>query len=75
MRVGSADIDDRQAQLLIDGILFAFQEQTADDDVILKGFGTVMNSLGVRVQPHLPQISSTILWRLNNKSAKVSILI
>ena len=69
--LGSADLDDRQAELLVDGILFAFQEQTVEDTVILNGFGTVMNSLGVRVKPYLQQICSTILWRLNNKSAKI----
>lgn len=26
---------------------------------------------GIRVKPYLTQIVSTILWRLNNKSAKV----
>lgn len=29
------------------------------------------NSLGRRVKPYLPQICGTVLWRLNNKSAKV----
>ncbi|KAI9347201.1 armadillo-type protein [Zopfochytrium polystomum] len=69
--LGSSDIDDRLEEVLIDGILYAFQEQTVEDVVMLNGFGTVVNSLGVRVKPYLPQICSTILWRLNNKSAKV----
>lgn len=38
---------------------------------MLDGFGTVVNALGIRVKPYLTQIVSTILWRLNNKSAKV----
>ena len=38
---------------------------------MLNGFGTIVNSLGKRVKPYLPQICGTILWRLNNKSAKV----
>jgi len=38
---------------------------------MLNGFGTVVNALGKRVKPYLPQICGTILWRLNNKSAKV----
>lgn len=29
------------------------------------------SSTGIRVKPYLTQIVSTILWRLNNKSAKV----
>ena len=38
---------------------------------MLNGFGVVVNSLGLRVKPYLPQICGTILWRLNNKAAKV----
>ena len=38
---------------------------------MLNGFGVVVNSLGMRVKPYLPQICGTILWRLNNKAAKV----
>ncbi|KAH8484079.1 hypothetical protein H0E87_028489 [Populus deltoides] len=48
------------------------EEQTSDDaNVMLNGFGAVVNSLGQRVKPYLPQICGTIKWRLNNKSAKV----
>lgn len=38
---------------------------------MLNGFGTVVNALGKRVKPFIPQICGTILWRLNNKAAKV----
>jgi hypothetical protein len=38
---------------------------------MLNGFGTVINSLGKRAKPYLPQICGTIKWRLNNKSAKI----
>lgn len=38
---------------------------------MLNGFGVVVNALGTRVKPYLPQICGTILWRLNNKSPKV----
>ncbi|KAE9599335.1 hypothetical protein Lal_00044071 [Lupinus albus] len=70
--LGASDIDSRLEELLIDGILYAFQEQTSDDaNVMLNGFGAVVNSLGQRVKPYLPQICGTIKWRLNNKSAKV----
>eukprot|EP00898_Chlorokybus_atmophyticus_P003890 jgi/Chlat1/4501/Chrsp29S04438 len=70
--LGTSDIDARLEELLIDGILYAFQEQTSDDsNVMLNGFGTVVNALGQRVKPYLPQICGTIKWRLNNKSAKV----
>ncbi|EEH11103.1 splicing factor 3B subunit 1 [Histoplasma capsulatum G186AR] len=69
--LGAADIGERLEERLIDGVLFAFQEQSIEDIVILNGFGTVVNALGTRCKPYLPQIVSTILWRLNNKSATV----
>lgn len=69
--LGAADIGERLEERLIDGVLFAFQEQSVEDIVILNGFGTVVNALGSRCKPYLPQIVSTILWRLNNKSATV----
>ncbi|WVN87540.1 uncharacterized protein L203_102723 [Cryptococcus depauperatus CBS 7841] len=72
--IGTADIDERMEQLLIDGIIYSFQEQTFEDTVMLDGFATVINSLGPRVKPYLPQIVSMILWRLTNKSAKVRML-
>merc|ERR1712178_247796 len=70
--LGASDIDSRLEERLIDGILYCFQEQSGDDSmVILNGFGVVVNSLGERAKPYLPQICGTIKWRLNNKSAKV----
>ncbi|KAK2071164.1 hypothetical protein P8C59_005609 [Phyllachora maydis] len=69
--LGAADIGDRLEERLIDGILHAFQEQSVEDIVMLNGFGSVVNGLGARCKPYLPQIASTILWRLNNKSATV----
>lgn len=91
--LGAADIDSRLEEQLIDGILYAFQEQTNEvigfifefvktmfylfiyfsikDVVMLNGFGMIVNQLGRRVKPYLPQICGTILWRLNNKSAKI----
>ncbi|CAK5267607.1 unnamed protein product [Mycena citricolor] len=70
-KLGASDIDERLEVRLIDGIIYSFQEQTTEDQVMLDGFGTVVNALGIRVKPYLTQIVSTILWRLNNKSAKV----
>jgi splicing factor 3B subunit 1 len=69
--LGAADISERLEERLIDGILHSFQEQSVEDIVMLNGFGTVVNALGDRCKPYLPQIVSTILWRLNNKSATV----
>merc|ERR1719421_2412342 len=70
--LGAADVDSRLEEQLIDGVLYAFQEQTSEDTtVMLNGFGTVVNSLGERVKSYLPQICGTIKWRLNNKAAQV----
>lgn len=70
--MGAADIDERLEELLIDGALFAFQEQISDDSpIILSGFGTILDSLGIRAKPYLNQIIGIIKWRLNNRSAKV----
>lgn len=66
--LGASDITQRMEEQLIDGILYAFQEQASDDNLaMLNGFGTVVNSLGIRAKPYLPQICGTIKWRLNNK--------
>merc|ERR1719331_3212321 len=71
-QMGVRDVDSRLEEQLIDGIVYAFQEQTTDDTVVmLNGFGTVVNAFGMRVKPYLPQICGTIKWRLNNKLAKV----
>lgn len=81
--LGASDIDQRLEERLIDGILYAFQEQAVDasdtggnafgreSQIMLDGFGTVVNALGERCKPYLNQIVGTIKWRLNNKAASV----
>ncbi|KAJ8905480.1 hypothetical protein NDN08_001987 [Rhodosorus marinus] len=70
--LGVSDIDQKLEERLIDGILFAFQEQGSDENpVVLNGLGTLINALGLRAKPYLQQLASIIKWRLNNKSAKV----
>jgi splicing factor 3B subunit 1 len=80
--LGASDIDERLEERLIDGMLYAFQEQAVDSssgsraysqesEIMLDGFGTVVTSLGERCKPYLKQITGTIKWRLNNKSAPV----
>jgi splicing factor 3B subunit 1 len=67
-----SDIGSRLETQLIDGILHAFQEQASDDtQVMLNGFGTIINCLGQRSKPYFSQICGIIQWRLNNKSARV----
>jgi len=71
-KLGAADVDNRLEERLIDGMLYAFQEQTSDDTrVMLNGFGVVVNALGKRAKLYLPQIAGIIKWRLNNKTARV----
>ncbi|GJT43029.1 splicing factor 3B subunit 1 [Tanacetum coccineum] len=64
----ASDLDLRLDKLLIDGMMYALQEQTNDDaNVMLNGFGVIVNSRWQRVKPYLPQICGTIAWHLNNK--------
>ena len=70
--LGTTDIDQRLEEQMVDGILYAFQEQQSEDTkVMLDGVAAVVNSFRERVKPYLPQICGTLKWRLNNKSAKV----
>jgi len=70
--LGVSDVSEKLEEQLIDGILYAFQEQTAEDSqVMLSGFGTVVKALGERTKPYLAQISAIIKFRLNNKNARV----
>ena len=67
--LGTADIGERLEMQLVDGMIYAFQEQSDEDRVMLDGTGTIAHALGMRIKPYLMQIVSTILWRLNNKNA------
>ena len=44
--LGASDVDERLEVRLVDGIIYSFQEQTTEDQVMLDGFGTVVNALG-----------------------------
>ncbi|KAF4696919.1 Splicing factor 3B subunit 1 [Perkinsus olseni] len=70
--MGVQDVDSRLEEQIVDGMLYAFQEQSSDDtQTMLNGFGTIVNCLGVRIKPYLPQIAGIIRWRLNTPSARV----
>lgn len=85
--LGAGDVDERLEERLIDGMLYAFQEQAVENVdstgsisafgsrdsqmIMLDGFGAVVNALGTRCKSYLKQIAGTIKWRLNNKSATV----
>lgn len=56
---------------LVDGILFAFQEQSVYHRVYLAVFDSVSKALNVRLKPHMNSIISTILYRLKNKTPEI----
>ena len=51
--LGASDIDKRLEVHLADGIIYSFQEQGTEDQVMLDGFGTVFNALGICVKPRV----------------------
>lgn len=65
---GVEGVDQRLEEMLIDGILYAFQELSVDDKVIINTFGTLLNALGHKAKPYLPQIAGLIRWRLSTQS-------
>jgi splicing factor 3B subunit 1 len=71
--LGMAELEGKLEEELLDGILFAYQEHSAEDAswVIFNCFATVINSLKLRAKLYLPQICGTIKWRINNKNPKV----
>ena len=70
--LGAMDVDAKLESQLVDGALYAFQEQTTEDTrTMLNGFGVIINALGQRAKLYLPQICGIIKWRLNNKLARV----
>ncbi|KAJ2312928.1 hypothetical protein IWW54_001800 [Coemansia sp. RSA 2705] len=64
--LGALDVQGRLEELLIDGALYAFQEQAGDARTVLDGFGAIVSALDTRAQPYLQQITSALLWRLNS---------
>ncbi|KAF2277503.1 ARM repeat-containing protein [Westerdykella ornata] len=69
--LGASGLETRLEELLVDGIITAFQEQTVEDPIIIDGFATVMNALGERARPYMTQIVAIILARLNNRSPSI----
>ncbi|KAJ1798443.1 U2 snRNP component prp10 [Coemansia sp. RSA 2399] len=69
--LGAMDIEGRLEELLIDGTLYAFQEQAGEGNTMLDGFGVVINGLGVRAKPYLQQITSVLLYLLNNANPQI----
>lgn len=64
-------IDNQTELQLVDGVLYAFQEQTQFERVYLLCLGTLAYALGLRLKPHMNSIISTILFRMKNKLPEV----
>ena len=60
-------MDSQLDRKLVDGVLYAFQNQTMQNKIYLTCFGTMANALNIRLKPHLNSILSTILYRMKNK--------
>lgn len=59
-------------QELFESILTCFEEYSGDDfSEILSCFSAIAAYLDIRLKPFILKISSMILWRLNNKSARI----
>lgn len=56
---------------LVDAVLYAFQEQNQPHPVYLLTVTTVCRTLGTRLQPHVPVIISTVLYRLKNSDPAI----
>ncbi|SOV73894.1 splicing factor 3B subunit 1, putative [Plasmodium sp. gorilla clade G3] len=70
--LGVDDIDQILEEQLIDGMLYAFQEQTSEDYyILLNSFDIICNKLNIRMKPYLPQIAGILRWRLNTPLPKV----
>jgi splicing factor 3B subunit 1 len=62
--LGASDIDERLETQLVDGIIYAFQEQTIEDAIMLDGFGTVVNALGAPPngnRSHVADVAAQVL--------------
>lgn len=60
-------MDSQLDRKLVDGVLFAFQNQTMQNKIYLTCFGSLASALNIRLKPHLNSILSTILYRMKNK--------
>lgn len=71
--LGLSDVDHTLEARVVDGLMFAFQEQNLSSETgsALRALAIVIEKLGSRAKPYLEQIVGMMKWRLNNKSAKV----
>ncbi|KAI3406702.2 prp10 [Candida oxycetoniae] len=60
-----------EVRVLVDGILFAFQEQAIQNKIYLQTFASISKALGIRLKPHLSLIISSALYRIKNKTPEI----
>ncbi|CAD8187639.1 unnamed protein product [Paramecium pentaurelia] len=71
-QLGVSDIDQKLENRLMDGVLWAFNEQQSEDtQTMLSGFGSIINAFGSRSKPYFSQLGGVLQWRLSNKSPRV----
>ena len=66
-----SDCEARMQEQCVDGLLYAFQNQTLEEFTTINAFSFILQELGTLSKPFMPQLQSTILFRLTNKSPKV----
>jgi len=66
--LGVADVPAALEERLMDGVLYAYQEQTPADesDTVLKGVAAVVAALDTRAAPYFQQITGLVKWFLKN---------
>lgn len=70
--LGVSEVDEILEKRIMDGLLYAFQEQVSEDaEVMLNSFGIIVTALGERAKPYFLQIGGAIKWRLGHKNARV----
>lgn len=56
---------------LVDGILYAFQEQTVQHNIYLQGLGSIVKTLSSKLKDNFLPVVSTALFRLKNKTPEI----
>lgn len=65
------ELDAKFDAVLVDSVLYAFQEQTQPHPVYLNAVSTTCRVLGLRLEPHVSVILSTMLYRLKNSEPEI----
>ena len=68
---GLTDISARLEEQIVDGVIYTLNEQVAEDSgALINGCASIVNTLGIRVKPYLPQLAGMLRWRLNQPATK-----